>query len=124
MMAYAEDWPSIWMMHEWVRDFNRAHCLNFNAGKTHLLISDCQGSEDKRRLNSVDGKTFIHPSGPDFVFRYLGLHLNLNLDWTEKISRLTRKVLIWRAKVKQARIDPAKAATTVREELFHNSNWA
>ena len=117
-MIYAEDWPSIWAMHQWVREFNRAHGLNFNVNKTHFLISNYKGPEDNRWIYSMDGKSKIEPSGPNFVFRYLGIHLNLDLNWNEETARATRKVLMWRANIKKAYIDPAKAATTVREELF------
>ena len=58
------------------------------------------------------------PQGPDFAFRYLGVHMTLNLCWDVEISRLTRKVHTWGSKVKRASLDPATAVTTVREELF------
>ena len=68
MMIYAETWSAIWAMHQWVREFSRAHAFKINTHKTHFLISNFKGELDNRWLYSVDGKEKICPQGPDLAF--------------------------------------------------------
>ena len=42
MIIYAESWRGIWAMHEWVREFCRAHYFKINTDKCRYIISDCQ----------------------------------------------------------------------------------
>ena len=39
-------------------------------------------------MPSVDGSSLVGSSGEDRVFRYLGLWINLRLDWTVQIARM------------------------------------
>jgi hypothetical protein len=76
-------------MHSWVRAFFGANGFALNTVKTHLLCSDPTIAP---LLPSVDAATTVAPEGPSAVFRYLGVHLNLDLDWTTQIALVDRKV--------------------------------
>src|ERR1700722_13177095 len=84
MIIYAESWRGIWAMHEWVREFCRAHYFKINSDKCRYIISDWRNN-DPRWLYSVDGKNAIIPKGPDTVFRYLGIWISMSLDWQKQI---------------------------------------
>jgi hypothetical protein len=76
-------------MHAWVRAFFGAHSLSLNVDKTKLLCSDITRAPE---LMSVCGKLKITPMPADTVFRYLGLHLNLALDWSDQRERMNSRV--------------------------------
>ena len=105
-------------MHQWVLEFCRAHYFKINMGKCRYIISNCSGDSDSRWLPSVDGKIALRPTGPDTVFRYLGVWLSMSLNWEKQIQVLNKKVMIWRAIVVRNRISSLKAVTTVRDHLF------
>src|SRR5262249_55607602 len=89
-IVYAQSWKAIWAMHEWVREFCRAHYFKINADKCRLIISDCRPN-DPRWLYSVDGKACITPKGPDTIIRYLGVWISMNLDWRNSAKSSTKK---------------------------------
>jgi hypothetical protein len=76
------------MMYEWMRDFCRAHFFKINAAKSRYVISDYQGPKDKRWLFSVDGKEKIKPLPSTHQFRYLGLWMSMDLDWSNQVRVL------------------------------------
>ena len=78
-------------MHEWVREFFGAHCAKLNCTKTELLCSS-NLSALENKLFSVDGKTPIKPHGPSHTIRYLGVWLNLNLQWKTQITRMSQTI--------------------------------
>src|SRR6185503_341003 len=79
-LTYAESWRHQWMMHEWVRDFCRAHAFQINVKKSRYIISDCKGDNDPRCLYSVDGDEKIVPLPSSVHFRYLGLWISMDLN--------------------------------------------
>lgn len=83
------DKGSIAGMHSWMRAFFGAHAFDFNTIKTRFLCSDPSSAPT---LPSVDGSSTLTPEGPEATFRYLGVHLNIALDWTDQIAIVARKV--------------------------------
>ena len=76
-------------MHAWVREFFGAHCLRLNCDKTVLVCSE--GSEIPV-LPAVDGRQRAQPHGEGHTFRYLGMWVNLRLDWKVQIGRMDRLI--------------------------------
>ena len=104
-------------MHEWVRDFCHAHYFVLNAKKCRYIISD-QSPQDGRWLWSVDGQEKILPRPSSEHFRYLGLWLSMDLDWSKQIHLLNKQVMDWRWKSFAAKVDPAQLKASVIEYLL------
>jgi exonuclease III len=85
----AEDPARLAEMHAWVRAFFGAHSFELNTKKTKYL---CSHPHKAPTLASVDGTSIIQPLGRDATFRYLGLRLNLKLDWKVERARMRGKV--------------------------------
>ena len=102
------------MMHEWVREF----CHELNADKCKFIISDSQGSGDPRFLWSVDGSQRIASRLSSEPFRYLGIWLSLDLNWSKQIQVTNKLVMDWRWKAFARKIDPAQLRASVVEYLF------
>ena len=116
-VTYCESWQEQWMMHEWVRDFCHAHFFLLNAVKCRYFISD-RTVDDGRWLWSVDGKDKIYPRPRSEHFKYLGLWMSMDLDWSKEIHTLNKVILDWRWKVFAAKVDSAKLKSAVTEFLF------
>ncbi len=117
-MTYAETWNDQWMMHEWVRDFCHAHSSTINAKKTKFIISNWKGEKDPRWLPSVDGKDQITPLPSSHQFRYLGLWISMDLNWSTQRSIMNKYVMDWRWKVTVAKADPAQTRASILEWLL------
>jgi len=105
-------------MHEWMRDFCHYHGFQLNVNKCKYIISDYQGESDTRFLWSVDGKQKIVPYGSSTTFRYLGLFLNMDLQWDRQFQVLTKMVMDWRWKAFSGKVDTAQLRASVVEYLF------
>ena len=89
----SETEDGIHRMHEWIRSFFRAHRWKINVDKTvYTTTADLDQLDTNLRLLSVDGIKAIDPRPPCHTFRYLGLHINLDLDWRTQISRMKSSV--------------------------------
>jgi hypothetical protein len=75
--------------HAWVRSFFGAHSLSLNVDKTKFMCSNVKLAPE---LMSVCGNRVITPLPDVTVFRYLGLHLNLKLDWAHQRARMQLQV--------------------------------
>jgi hypothetical protein len=117
-MTFAESWAAQWMSHEWVRDFCQVHNFKLNAKKSKYVISDYQGETDPRWLPSVDGKERILPMSISYQFRYLGLWISMNLDWSKQRQVMTKMIMDWRWHALVAKVDPAQLKSTVIEWLL------
>ena len=113
-----ESWKDQWMAHEWVRDFCHAHHFRLNSLKCKYIISDCSGKTDGRWLWSVDGKEKIQPLISSECFRYLGLWLTMDLDWSKQIHVLNKCIMDWRWKALAFKVDPAQLRASYCEFLF------
>jgi hypothetical protein len=117
-MTYSESWNNQWMMHEWVRDFFHAHNSRINAKKSKYIISDWKDEKDPRWLPSVDAKEKILPMSSSFHFRYLGLWLSMDLDWSKQIQVMNKHVMDWRWKSFSSKADPAQLKTSILDWLL------
>jgi hypothetical protein len=117
-LTFSESWRDQWMMHEWVRDFCHAHGFKINAHKSRYIISDCLVDNDPRWLSSVDGTEKIVPLPSSTHFRYLGLWMSMDLDWTKQTQMLNKLVMDWRWRAHAAKADPAQLKSSVMEYLL------
>jgi ribonuclease HI/exonuclease III len=106
----ASDPARLYEMHEWVRDFYGAHCFAFNCTKTKLLCSNVRWAPP---IFSVDGRSRVTPSNAKSSFRYLGVDLNLSLNWKLQQQRMHRTVWLVCERIRRHRFDlpMSKAAT-------------
>jgi hypothetical protein len=93
-IIYCESWKEVWYMHEWMRDFCHAHGFGINAKKSKYIISDSKGAHDPRWLPSVDGNDKITPLISSDPFRYLGLWLSMDLDWSKQIQVMNKHIMV------------------------------
>ena len=106
------------MMHEWMRDFCHAHGFLINAKKSKYIVSDCKGPGDPRWLPSVNGIEKIFPLPSTEHFRYLGLWISMDLNWSKQIQVMNKQIMDWRWKAFAAKVDPAQLKTSVIEYLL------
>lgn len=83
LAVFAESWAAIFASHEWVLAFFESHGGEINSGKTIFVISDAIPN-DSRWLRCPRGVP-IRPQPSRTVFRYLGLFLNIELEWEKQI---------------------------------------
>jgi hypothetical protein len=113
-----ESWDHQWAAHEWIRDFCHAHNFRLNANKCKYIISNCNGPDDGRWLWSVDGSEKIRPLPSSETFRYLGLWVSMDLNWTRQITVLNKQIMDWRWKSMAAQVDPAQLRSSYVEYLL------
>jgi exonuclease III len=106
---------SVRQMHAWVREFFGAHRAALNCDKSHLLCSD--GAE-RPVLASVDGLTVIKPEGETHTIRYLGVWLNLQLDWSVHIARMDRLVWSVASSIRRGKFDLVMSKTAINQFLL------
>jgi hypothetical protein len=106
------------MSHEWVRDFCHAHNFRLNPSKCKYFIYDCKGPSDGRWLWSVDGSEQIVPLPSSESFRYLGLWLSMDLDWSKQIHILNKLIADWKWKAFTNKVDPAQLRVSYTEFLL------
>ena len=86
-------------MHEWVRAFFGMHAAKINADKTKYFFSSqpapgCPTSVPAR-LWSVCGRMAIPARPPSESFKYLGVKLSVDLNWSDEIERINNT--LWQA---------------------------
>src|SRR6266567_824567 len=106
------------MSHEWVRDFCFAHNFRLNSSKCKYIISNYRGRNDGRWLWSVDGSEKICPLPSSETFRYLGLWLSMDLDWSKQIHTLNKYIADWKWKSITNKVDPAQLRASYVEFLL------
>ena len=84
-------------MHAWTRSFFGAHCFKLNPNKT--VFTSSRRPPSSFRLLSVSGNSWATWSGPSSAFRYLGVRININLDWSAELDRLSKLVAILRSSI-------------------------
>src|SRR6185503_17394254 len=75
-------------------------------------------SSDNRWLWSVDGRAKITPIGSSEFFRYLGVWLSMDLNWSKQIQILEKVIKDWRWKAFRAQIDVAQLRAAFTEYLW------
>lgn len=91
-VIFATSPDAVRRMHAWVRAFFGAHSGRLNCSKSVLLCSPGAGRD--LELPSVDGSSCITPAPYGHTLRYLGVWVNLDLDWSVQIARMDR--LVWK----------------------------
>jgi len=103
IVIFGEYWKDIYLTHQWVREFLFTHGGSINKDKTVYLISNVI-KNDPRWLHTCNGNDPINPSPIDTNFRYLGLNLNLNLEWNNQINKMNVTINQWCIKVINSKI--------------------
>jgi len=107
LVTFSENWEGNFYTFEFVKQFIWSHGGDLNADKIIYIISNAI-VDDTRHLVSNDGKCVIYPKQND-SFRYLGLWLNINLDWTTQINKIKQHVIIWCNKIVSSKLPMVKA---------------
>ena len=106
---------SVQQMHAWVREFFGAHCLRLNCDKTVLV---CSEGSDIPVLPAVDGRQRARPQGEGHTFRYLGMWVNLRLNWQVQIGRMDRLVRSVCASIRRNRFDLTMSITAIQQYVL------
>jgi ribonuclease HI len=102
-------------MHAWMREFFGAHCFAFNVKKTKLL---CSNPETAPPLYSVDGGQVVEPLPAGTDVRYLGLGINLRLDWKGTHVTMERAVLGLAERIRRHAMDIPMATMATKQVLI------
>ena len=97
VIIFAESLKALQKMHAWTRAFFGAHCFKLNPSKTVFTSSRRPPSEF--RLLSVSGNSWATWSDSSTAFRYLGVRINIDLDWSAELKRLSKAVAGLRASI-------------------------
>ena len=116
LITFNESWHAQYVSHEWVLSFFSAHGCEINGGKTVYVISDAIPN-DARWLRSTNGD-LIRPSSPATTFKYLGIHVSMDLSWTEQIRVMNFLIMKWSGVVQRAKISAFKVFETYRTILL------
>jgi hypothetical protein len=99
------------VLHGFVRSFFGAHAWRINAKKTKFVVS--VDPRTIRPLYSVDGRDAIKPLARTTTFRYLGVLLNMALDWSDELARLERFVWFVHSRIRGLSVSLAPAVDAV-----------
>jgi hypothetical protein len=126
--GYADDtWithkteSGIRQMHKWTNTFMNWHNMDINSDKTHIVGIDKIGDECGLHL------TYTHPDGShsnikpvalDRSIRYLGLLINMKLDWNDQIKSMTRSLMGVITKLNPTNFSILTACMTIKSILI------
>jgi hypothetical protein len=104
-------------MHAYMLEFYGAHCFEFafNVQKTKLMCSDPKKAPP---LYLVDGSQCVKPLPAGTNIRYLGLGINLKLNWTKTHTSMERSVLALAERIRRHRMDVPMATLAVKQVLL------
>jgi ribonuclease HI len=111
----AENATALAQMHAWVRIWYGANFFSFNATKTKLLCSNVKLAPP---IPSVDGSSFVAALPAGTTIRYLGLYINLDLDWHEQTARMDSMVWATCESIRSHEFDVDISAAVVRQFLL------
>jgi len=113
-MGYADDTAivaasdgSIRVLREWVCSFFGAHAFKINTKKTKFVTSCPPGLV--ACLVGVDGVSHIRALPSSTSFRYLGVMVSMDLDWTAELERLEKVFWFVLGRIKSLRVPIAPA---------------
>ena len=99
-------------------EFFGAHCFACNVKKTKLL---CSGVSAAPRLYSVDGSQRVMPLPAETDVRYLGVDINLRLDWRKTLVSMGRSVFMVAERIRRHAMDTpmtSKRTVTIQQVLL------
>jgi len=76
------------------------------------------GPNNGRWLFSVDGSEIIQPSPSSQAFRYLGLWISMDLNWSKQIHVMNKCIADWKWKAITNKVDPAQLRASYVEFLL------
>lgn len=97
VIVFAESLRALEKMHTWTRSFFGAHCFKLNPIKT--VFTSSRRPPSAFRLLSVSGKTWATWTDSSTAFRYLGVKINIDLDWSAELDRLSKVVALLRSSI-------------------------
>lgn len=97
VIIFAESLKALEKMHSWTRSFFGAHCFQLNPKKTVFTSSTRPPSSF--RLLSVSGKSWATWTDSTASFRYLGVMISIDLDWSAELRRLSKAVASLRSSI-------------------------
>jgi hypothetical protein len=100
-----------------VAQFFQKHSLNLNVGKTYLLGRNSDGSCNTEEVMWPGREVPIEPRGLDYSVRYLGAHINMNLDWSTQISKMNSTVMNLVSHMSHRKVTLLQGAVLVRYTL-------
>ena len=99
-------------MHQWTRSFFGAHAFRINSKKTKFFSSQPLSKSDCT-LPSVDGRTSSPPLPSSTLFRYLGVIISMDLDWSGEMKALGQKFWVVRASILSNSLGVAPAVDAI-----------
>ena len=113
----AEDMITLQKMNNHIATFFRKHSLNLNQGKTYFIGRTREGKTTTTPLLWPGAPEAIKPRDHGFSFRYLGLQINMNLDWGNQIGKMNGKIMGLVSHLKHRRITLAQGIILIRYAL-------
>jgi ribonuclease HI len=105
--------------HEWVRAFFGAHAAQLNVTKTKYLCSDPSLTVDTApQIFSIDGANRVLPLVKGESIRYLGIMININLDWSKQRGLMTRAVQQTCNSIRRYRFTIPMSVYAVQQQLL------
>jgi hypothetical protein len=100
------------------------HNLAINAKKTFLTGRDHKGKASHARLKWVDKTkgqetiSFISSVQTTETYRYLGIHMNMELDWTSQIQKMNTAVNMLTAKLRHRNITTNQGLLALKQVIL------
>src|SRR5690606_15032530 len=110
-------WEGMKKLHALTVMFLDWHGMSISHDKSILIgRRSSDGTDLADSLPLPDGK-IISPSNPSCPFRYLGVMLNMDLDWSAQIIKCTKVICSFTAQARTCRFSLAHLRVTIKQVL-------
>jgi hypothetical protein len=107
----ADNFKKLREQHKWLTEFFQVHGIHLNTRKSSLHTTE--EKREKFVLNgTAEDKEPIPCKGPRDFFRHLGLHLNLELDWSKQIDIMEQQIRFVMTRIMENGIDLLNATSS------------
>ena len=113
----AEDIRTIQIMSNHTAAFFKKHELTLNQTKTYFIGRTEQGMTNTIPVTWPGLASAIMPRDHSLPFRYLGLHINMDLNWDHQIGIMNGKIMGLVSHLKHRRITLAQGSILIRLAL-------
>jgi exonuclease III len=113
----ASDLPTLRKMNEWTYVFFETHGLKLNTIKSIIMGVHRDGSRLRTSLSWPESRINLTLARAGDTVRYLGIYLNMELDWQKQIGKMNAQVMTMVAAVRHGRITALQTGLLVREVL-------